>query len=106
MPQYKSKHLKLLSSFFVLGTLVFNVIAASATVWVVSKGLAVEANPLLDWALQRNPLWFVGVKTALVSTGTYILWRWRSYVLAICGAYALFVIYWSLLLWFWFGVFG
>ena len=106
MPESTSKLFKQIGSFFVLGTLVFNVVDATATMWVVSKGLAEEANPLLDWALQKHPLWFIGVKTSMVSAGTYILWRWRTYYLALCGAYSLFVIYWSLLLWFWFGVYG
>lgn len=96
-----SKFLKSLATFFIIATLVFNVFDASATLWVVAKGLAVEANPLLQGPMESGPLPFVAVKTSLVGLGSYLMWRRRDHLIVVTGGYVCFVVYWSLVCWFW-----
>jgi hypothetical protein len=100
----RSKVLKKLTVFFLISTLLFNVFDATATIWVVTRGLAEEANPLLVGPLQTSPLLFIAIKTILAGGGTYLMWRRRDHMIVVLGAYIVFTVYWSLVLWFWFGV--
>lgn len=106
MLKVQSKLLKKLAGFFIVATLVFNVIDASATLWVVSQGLAVEANPFLQEPLEAGPLTFIAVKSGLAGLGSYLMWRRRDHLIVVCGAYVCFVVYWSLVVWFWLNLFG
>ena len=102
----KSRLLRRLAEFFIIATLVFNVIDASATLWAVSNGLAEEANPLLQMPLETGPIAFIAVKSALAGLGSYLMWRRRDHLIVVCGAYVCFVVYWSLVGWFWLSLYG
>lgn len=97
----ESKFLKALAGFLLLGTLLFNVADASLTLWVVAEGIAVEANPLLQGPMETGPLAFIAVKSGLAGGGVYLMWRRRDHLIVVTGAYVCFVVYWSLVLWFW-----
>jgi hypothetical protein len=65
---------------------VFNLLDAIFTLFLVTAGLAVEANPLMESALSQSPLMFMFAKLSLVSLGILFLWRMRRYRFA---AYAI-----------------
>ena len=77
--------------------LVFNVIDAVLTVLWVSDRKATESNPLLFDLPQQQPVYFVLVKTALVSLGTFLLWRHRDRPLAVVAIFIAFLAYYFLL---------
>jgi hypothetical protein len=74
-------------------TLVFNLVDAIVTLWVVSSGIATEANPLMARALERGPVAFAICKLGVVSLGVLVLWRERARRLAVVGAVAVFAVY-------------
>ena len=82
-------------------TLIFNVVDASASVALISFGGIPEENILMDSALEWGAIPFVMTKTALVAGGTYILWKYRYAPMAQVGAYAAFMMYWTLTWHFW-----
>ncbi len=93
------KFIKLLLWF----TLIFNVVDACASVALISFGGIEEVNLLMDTALRWGVIPFVMTKTALVAGGTYILWKYRYMPIAQVGAYAAFMMYWTLTWQFWAG---
>jgi hypothetical protein len=69
--------------------LVFNLIDGMLTLAAVHAGAATEANPLLAGVLDQGAVWFIAVKTTLVSLGVLLLWLRRERILAaggLCGA--------------------
>ena len=84
--------------------LLMNLIDATLTIMVVGAGIAVESNPLLAGLLEAGPVYFIMLKAVLVGGGCFLLWRYRQNELAQIGAYITFVTYWSLVLWFWYGL--
>src|SRR5262245_55599109 len=74
-------------------TLVLNLLDAVLTLIVVSAGVAAEANPLMEAALQANPVLFVLAKTALVSLGILLLWRMRAHRFAALAIVASVFVY-------------
>jgi hypothetical protein len=95
-------HAARLVEVFIVATLVLNVIDATGTVLVLEKGLALEANPILQAAYEWGGIVaLVAVKSILVASGSFILWRYRGRLAARLGAYVCFVTYWALVLWFW-----
>lgn len=78
-------------------TLFLNLIDAVLTLALVDLGLAVEANPIMDYFLQVGPLAFMLAKLALVSLGVGTLWHFRRYPMALFGTLCVFGIYSMLL---------
>jgi hypothetical protein len=78
--------------------IVLNLIDALFTLFWVHAGLAKEANILLKDLINDNPVVFVIVKVALVSLGTFLLWRYRKRSLAVIGIFSIFLIYYFVLL--------
>lgn len=74
-------------------TLVFNLIDAILTLFVVHAGAAVEANPVMAAAFVGGPVTFVMAKFALVSAGISVLWKYRERPLAIVGGVVVFAAY-------------
>jgi len=66
-------------------TLVMNMLDVVLTSVVVSVGLAVEANPIMAALLEHGTAPFAIAKMALVSTGVWVLWRYRHRPLAMAG---------------------
>ena len=79
--------------------LVLNVIDAVMTVLWVADRKATEGNPLIFELPQQHPVGFVIVKTALVSGGTFLLWRHRDRPLAVVSIFIAFLAYYFLLAW-------
>jgi hypothetical protein len=78
--------------------LVLNLLDAVFTTAWVSAGLAREANPLLAELVTSHPVAFVLVKTTLVGLGSLLLWRKRTRPLAVVGIFAVFLVYYAILL--------
>ena len=69
--------------------LVLNLLDAIFTLILVTAGLAVEANPLMETALSRSPILFMLAKMSLVSLGILFLYRMRHHrfaAMAIIGS--------------------
>lgn len=66
-------------------------------IWLWS-GAATEANPVMRMAAGLGPVAFVSVKLALVSLGTFLLWRLRYRAFAVVAIFALFLAYYFVLL--------
>ena len=64
--------------------------------WVLSAQ-AVEANPLWANLLEFHPLVFMVAKTGLVGGGVYLLWRHRLLVASVLATFALFLVYYTLI---------
>ena len=74
---------------FAVAILVLNLLDAVFTLVLVTAGVAVEANPLMETALSRSPLAFMLAKLALVSLGILFLYRMRHHrfaALALIGS--------------------
>jgi hypothetical protein len=82
----------------VQATLVLNLFDAVFTLIWVRAGLAREANELLRVLVEEHALAFVGVKLALVSLGSLLLWRLRERPAAVIGIFAAFLVYYAILL--------
>jgi len=55
-----------------------NLVDALATLTWLHLGLATEANPVMNWALQLGPSVFILSKVALVCLAVTLLWRHRE----------------------------
>lgn len=73
--------------------LVSNLVDAVLTLVWLRAGLASEANLLLAPLALGHPVVFVGVKLALVSGGSWLLWRNRERPPAVVGIFAVFIAY-------------
>ena len=78
--------------------LVLNLLDAVFTLVWVRSGAAVEKNRLLAELIDHYPVVFVLVKFALVSFGSYLLWRYRHRASAVIGLFLIFLAYYFLLL--------
>ncbi len=83
---------------FVLAfTFILNAIDGVLTVaWIVS-GKAEEANPIMDHLLDVDPTVFMAVKLVLVALGSVLLWKLRHRRGAVISIFALFLIYYAVL---------
>src|SRR5262245_8597756 len=73
--------------------LVLNLIDGISTLALVTAGLAVEANPLMESALAQGPLTFMTAKITLVSLGILFLWRMRRHRFAAVSLIGSMVVY-------------
>jgi hypothetical protein len=55
-----------------------NLVDALGTLTWLQLGLATEANPVMNWALQLGPSVFILSKVALVCLAVTLLWRYRE----------------------------
>lgn len=78
-------------------TLVLNLLDAVFTLAWVTAGFAEEANPLLT-ELVRYPVLFMSAKLALVSLGSWALWRYRQRPTAVVAIFTAFLVYYLILL--------
>jgi hypothetical protein len=78
--------------------IVLNIFDAFFTLFWVGTGFAEEANAFLRSLVNHNPIVFVLVKVALVSLGSFFLWRHRRHPLAVVGLFTVFLAYYFLLL--------
>ena len=78
--------------------LLLNLLDAIFTMFWVDSGLAVEANVLLQAAVENHLVAFVMIKIALVSLGSFLLWKRRQHALAVVGLFVIFLVYYYLLL--------
>jgi len=82
----------------IAGIFTLNVADGVMTVYWVLSGRARESNPLMDRLLDIDPLVFMVVKLALVALGSVLLWRLRRHAIAVTAIFALFLVYYWLLL--------
>jgi len=75
-----------------------NLLDVIFTLTWINSGLAREANPLLAQIVQQHPLGFALVKLGLVTGGSWLLWRYRYRPLAVVGIFAVFLVYYLVLL--------
>lgn len=67
------------------------------TIFWVMSGQAIEANPLWAELLRIGPFVFMLAKTALVAAGVYLLWRYRLLAVSVLATFALFLVYYALI---------
>lgn len=77
---------------------ILNLLDAVFTLAYTSSGVATEANPVMDHALDASPLTFMLVKLSLVSLAVLLLWRMRHRRTAVVGLIGASVTYTTLLL--------
>ncbi|MFQ5415610.1 MAG: DUF5658 family protein [Myxococcota bacterium] len=78
--------------------LVLNLLDAVFTLVWVRAELAEEANALMRFLVEDHAVLFVTVKVALVSLGSWVLWRRRTHATAVVAIFAAFLVYYLLLL--------
>ena len=78
--------------------LVLNLLDALLTLTWLSLDIAVESNALMNTLVSWGPVPFVMGKIALVSGGSFLLWRFRSHPWAVVGLFMVFLVYYALLL--------
>lgn len=78
--------------------LVLNLFDAVATLVWLEMGMAVEANPVMEYFLRYGPVLFVTIKLGLVSGGTLFLWHQRERPLAVVAIFIAFLAYYLLML--------
>jgi len=86
-----------------MGTMIFLVFLLNAadavfTVYWIVGAETWETNPLMDLLLGIHPVVFTAVKLLLVALGSYLLWRYRRQRAAVIGIFALFIVYYWLLI--------
>ena len=82
----------------VCSVVVLNLADTVLTLGWLSAGRATEGNPVLRALATDQPMAFACVKTALVSMGLWLLWRFRSRPLAVVAVFVAFLAYFGLLL--------
>jgi hypothetical protein len=82
----------------VLWTLILNVLDGVATLYWITSGRAIEANPLMATLIATHPVLFVVVKCLLVALGSWLLWRYRKRPLAVVSIFFAFIAYYSVLI--------
>lgn len=83
----------------IVAVFVLNALDAVFTVYWIVGVETWETNPIMDHLLQIHPIIFVAVKLLLVALGSYLLWRHRRQRVAVVGIFALFIVYYWLLVW-------
>ena len=91
------QHLRWLNGI-VKAIVVLNGIDALLTLFWVRAGLAQEANVFLRTLVNNHAVLFVSAKIALVSLGSLLLWRYRRHPFAVVGLFAVFLVYYAILL--------
>ena len=91
------QHLRWLNGI-VKAIVVLNGIDALLTLYWVRAGLAQEANVFLRDLVDNHAVLFVSAKIALVSLGSFLLWMYRSHPFAVVGLFAVFLVYYFILL--------
>ena len=82
----------------------FNVVDIYATLWFINNKFAIEANPLMNEALDTGVVFFVFVKLFLVIGGCYILKKNKDNNIAKCSIIIAFIVYFILMWYFWFNL--
>ena len=77
---------------------VMNLIDAIFTLFWVRVGAAEEANAFLSELVEHHAVAFVMAKIALVSLGSFLLWRLRRHPFAVVGLFIVFLAYYYVLL--------
>lgn len=77
---------------------VLNVLDGIFTIFLVSTGNAIEANPLMAYLIGCHPVLFMFCKQLLVYLGSIILWRFRRNMLAVVSIFGMFLVYYVNLL--------
>jgi len=62
-------------NFLIIAIFLMNLADAFLTYYEISNELAYEQNPLMDFLLEANPLYFFACKITLVSLGLVLLKR-------------------------------
>ena len=89
--------------FFILSTMVFNVIDIIVTVKVIKYGTFDENNPFMKMFLTMDGIMpFILAKTLLICGGLYFIYKKRDKVMAQIGAYLCFCFYWALIVQFYY----
>jgi hypothetical protein len=70
-----------------------NLLDAVFTLSFLQLGLVGEANPLMRWAYDGSPVWFVLSKVALVELGVLLLWLHRETPIARLAMHAAATLY-------------
>jgi Mn2+/Fe2+ NRAMP family transporter len=79
--------------YWAAALLIMNLLDGIFTLAAVHAGAASEANPLMQLPLHWGAVWFIAVKTGLVSAGVLMLWRARERFLAHAGLVGLTLVY-------------
>lgn len=91
------QHLRWLNGI-VKAIVVLNGLDALLTLFWVRAGLAQEANVFLRDLVDNHAILFVSAKIALVSLGSLLLWKYRRHPFAVVGLFAVFLVYYAILL--------
>ncbi len=77
---------------------VLNALDGVFTIYWVVSGHATEANPAMDTLLRWGPVPFIATKLTLVFLGSVLLWRFRRNAWAVMAIFAVFLVYYAVLL--------
>lgn len=81
--------------FMIIAFFVMSFIDGLFTLYWISNGYAVEANPLMDSLIQVNGMLFLCVKTCVVGLSAVVLWKFRGMKISMVGSSALFLTYYT-----------
>jgi len=79
------------SSLIIL--ILLNLIDAFATLYWVSNGIALEANPIMETLLTIGPIPFLFIKLFLVFCGCWLFWIHRKHNLTKISIFILLFVY-------------
>ncbi|MFQ5995079.1 MAG: DUF5658 family protein [Acidiferrobacterales bacterium] len=82
----------------VKAVIVLNLLDIVFTLTWVGAGRAEERNLLLYDLVNELPVMFALVKIALVSMGSFLLWKYRGHAFAVVGIFVIFLTYYYVLL--------
>ena len=80
------------------GIIFFNLLDIIFTIFSITAGFAVEANPFLHEMIEESELKFAIVKLSLVSLCCFLLWRLRDFKIARTSTVFCFLTYGALML--------
>jgi len=89
--------------FFVYMLALFNFVDIIVSVRVIKYGTLKEDNPFMKLFLDMDGVMpFLFVKTFLICSGCYFLYKYRDKLMAQIGAYMCFCFYWALIVHFYY----
>ena len=88
---------------FIYGILFFNLVDIFVSIGVIKNGLYKENNPFMNIFMKMDGIMpFILVKSILICSGCYFIYRYKDVLMAQIGAYLCFSFYWALIVHFYY----
>jgi Ca2+/Na+ antiporter len=91
-------HTDVAQKWLISGIVLFNLLDIIFTLFSITAGFAVEANPFMHEMIEESELKFAIVKISLVSLCCFLLWRLRDFKITRVSTVFCFLTYGALMI--------